>query len=88
VLELELGRELPPPTSRLPIRSPPPPPLPEYELALAPRSPLRLLAPPALARPAELAPLRACCCPALAWRLEAASPRAVPPNLLAVALSA
>ena len=83
------GREPPPLTSRLPIRSPPPPPLPLrlYELALAPRSPLRLLAPLALARLAELAPLRACC-PALAWRLERDSPRAVPPYLLAVARSA
>jgi hypothetical protein len=72
------------------MRSPPPPPLLAVELglALAPRSLLRLLAAPAPARFAELAPLRACCCPALAWRLAAESPRAVPPNLFAVALSA
>src|SRR5258707_12832469 len=75
----------PPPrvTSRLPIRSAPPPParLPAPPLARlpAPAPPLRALE--------RLPPCRPTCCRALACRLASESPRAVPPNLSAVARS-
>ena len=78
----------PPPlreTSRLPMRSAPPPParlpIPAPPLArlLTPAPPARLLA--------RLPPCRPTCCLAPAWRLERESPRVVPPNLSAVARS-
>src|SRR5258708_40374754 len=75
----------PPPrdTSRLPIRPAPPPPA---RLAAPPAA--RLLAPaPPLRALDRLPPCRPTCCRALAWRLESESPRAVPPNLSAVAPS-
>src|SRR5437773_7037200 len=62
-----------------------------------PAPPARLLRPAPLARllkpapPARLLgrlpPCRPTCCRALAWRLDRESPRAVPPNLSAVARS-
>src|SRR6202007_2146670 len=75
----------PPPreTSRLPMRSAPPPPA-----RLPTPAPARLLTPgpPPLALD-RLPPCRPTCCLALAWRLASESPRAVPPNLSAVARS-
>src|SRR5207244_1873453 len=76
--------------SRLPMRSDPPPAarLP----TLAPSE--RLLPPARLLRPVpaprlldRLPPCRPTCCRALAWRFASESPRAVPPNLSAVARS-
>ena len=81
-----------------PLKPPEPPPKPpplalglEPRLAeLAPAERLLAVAPPEVRAPCwlALAPPRACCCPALAWRVERESPRALPPYLLAVALSA
>jgi hypothetical protein len=83
----------PPPreTSRLPIRSAPPPPVrfpaptPPPALLLTPApSPVR---PPPGRLLARLPPCRPSCCRALVCRLARESPRVVPPNLSAVARS-
>ena len=79
--------------SRLPMRSAPPalpllpkPPLPARLLMPPPPSRLPMLPPPARLL-GRLPPWRPTCCRALTWRLVRESPRAVPPNLSAVARS-